>query len=237
MDWGVLDWRDANAYPKSGDALTIRQWWWQFTRRNPEYRRLWQERQPLRQEFSERNIEWCRAMAANDGCSLEIEIEHQWSKHLFPGDLPNLREKFGLTAFLDPRADRVDDLKLRSFQHTEGAPAHVAYFNIRALEKDQDDENFYLLRFDLKRPIPEQLEAAGKHLIEMQRHASGKAVKWHRDTDKWPLFLRALDARDTSEKATFEEMAATFWPKEEPSAQKARDTFNAAHKLRNYFQY
>ena len=34
-DWGVPDWTDEAAYLRK---ITDREWWWQFTRRRPDYR-------------------------------------------------------------------------------------------------------------------------------------------------------------------------------------------------------
>ena len=45
--WGCPDWRDASAYPVSGDSLKQWEWKWQFVRRLPHYRNYWVGLDPI----------------------------------------------------------------------------------------------------------------------------------------------------------------------------------------------
>lgn len=241
MDWGVPDWRDAAAYPATGDALTIREWWWQFTRRRPDYRQLWQRLWPELQNFVEANSEWCRVLTEDEG-SLNSAIETRWARVHLAGYLHELRTRFRLKGLADPRiGDRNDD-QLRHLHYAEDRAAAVEYYSLEAVREDQQD-GFVLYRFNLDRPIDEQLEDAKKYLSDMQRHAKGKAVEWRRHRSKWPLYLRALDAKDAG--ASQPEMADVFWTRRnqrradgkiEKPPQSARDTYAQACELRDNFK-
>ena len=55
--------------------------------------------------------------------------------------------------------------------------------------------------------------------------------------DLWPLYLRALDAKDAG--ASYDSMCKSFWPNEldKKTPQSARDVYEAAEALRNNFPF
>lgn len=209
MDWGVPDWRDAAAYPSSGDALSLKQWCWEFTRRHPDYRALWQRLWPELQNFVEVNAEWCRELA-DDERALNSEVETRWAKvHLQPY-LHELRTCYRLNGLPDPRiGDRSDD-QLRHLLYLEDRHGAVEYYTLDAVMMDQA-AGYLLYRFDRNRPASKQLEDAGAYLREMQKAEHGKKVHWKGESENWPLYLRALDAKDVN--ASFCEIASVFWPR------------------------
>jgi hypothetical protein len=87
--------------------------------------------------------------------------------------------------------------------------------------------------FDLSKPLNPQFEKAKVHLEIVQEELFGRQNTRKNRTEKWPLFLRALDARDAG--ATYSEMMRAFWPRQEKKPESARDTHKAACHLRDNF--
>ena len=245
MDWGVPDWRDATGYPSTDSALSLEQWCWEFTRRRPDYRALWQRLWPELQNFVEVNAEWCRALA-DDERALNSEVETRWAKvHLQPY-LHELRTCYRLNGLPDPRIGDRDDDQLRHLLYLEDRHCAVEYHTLDAVMMDQA-AGYLLYRFDPKRPAPKQLEDAGAYLRDMQKAAhGGKKVHWKPESKNWPLYLRALDAHDAD--ASPDDMASVFWPLlseprparkdgiETKPVKRAKHTHEQACALRDFFK-
>ena len=227
MNWGVPDWRLAEGY--EGER-TLREWWWEFTRRRPDYRELWLQARPLQEKWVEANLDWCGEIAKTDGCTLEEAIDWKRSRHVPNGQIREVQRRFRLSAIPDPRVV-FDEHFLRHVFYSDRATA-VRYGRFDAVEKDQSG-SFILMRFNLDRPIEEQLAFAKDYLKQMQEYQKGKAITRRPRQSNWPIFLRALDARDAD--ATLGEMAEVLWPGQTKTAQSARDTYEAACELRDNF--
>jgi len=210
----------------------MREWWWQFTRRRHDYRKIWQELWPAQQAWAIANIEWCEEIARRDGGTLESATDWKRSQHVPDRRLKEIRSRFRISGLLDPRISR-DDHFLRHFfwQGQEGA-AVVQFGSFNEVEQAQE-HGLELMRFDLDRPLAEQLRFAEEYLSEMQRHGKGKPVQWRLRRDKWALYLRALDASDAG--ISQAAMASVFWRSEEQSGHAARDVVRAARRVGNNF--
>ena len=53
--------------------------------------------------------------------------------------------------------------------------------------------------FDLDRPLSAQVESAAKALRSLQEQLHGKQLQRRLHREKWPLYLRVIDARDAGE--------------------------------------
>lgn len=213
--WGLPDWRQFEAYPKTESTMRI--WWWEFIRRRPQYRTLWQTAIAKR-EISESDT--------------VISDDFEW-----------LRFNYQMTTILDPCKQFTDfDLMCHRFpsNYLQSRPQTYEW---RGFDDDQLDSiqkaSEYKARletehsivrytFDLTKPIEPQL---AKAKIMLQSH-QGNDIKIpkHR-TYNWPNFLRVLDAREIG--VTYQTISDVLWPGLEKPAQSARDVYNAAVKLRD----
>jgi hypothetical protein len=103
----------------------------------------------------------------------------------------------------------------------------------RRREEYQREAGLRQVTFDLSRPLAEQLVLAEELLSGWQREYHGRKNARKPHLDNWPLFLRAIDARDAG--ATYAAMVKAFWPGQDKSPQSARDTHKAACQLRDNF--
>lgn len=97
-DWGVPDWRDGSAYPR-GDDLTLRQWAWEFLRRDPDYRLDWTE-----------------------------DTGKELSRGVTPDQIPERRRhwrKYGLKRPLDPTKRVADPPFIRRSPRVYNGPADL----------------------------------------------------------------------------------------------------------------
>ena len=233
-DRGVPDWRDASAYPDP-KLTTVRRWWWEFTRRRPDYRELW------------------------DGAN-----EAEGRLYRLAPDVDAFRLEFELSVIPDP-ACRFTDWQLMHFHHPrnfaqspreqlreqdaherlleQAGHPHVDLVLAADAHRGQlaEDEGHVLLNFDLSRSLAPQLEKAEHYLRTVQKELFGKVGTRRPRPDNWREFLRAIDARDAG--ATFREIRDVFWPhlaehsdgKKGKTEQSGRDIYLAACNLRNNF--
>lgn len=209
-DWGVPDWKNAAAY-SAKTASTGRKWndlkWrWEFLRRRPDYRAAWTHWAPIEANRLARASEALKKAGSNVTLVMGTASTD---------DPDTCREHFQLTGLLDPRCD-FDEFELW------GA----------FCDADEERDGIRYL-FDLKKPIAPQMSKAEKLLKALQENERGGRVTNKPHRDLWPLYLRALDAKNA--RATLAEMAAGLWPDQVKVAQSARDTLNAAREVRDYF--
>lgn len=204
----------------------MREWWWEFTRRRPDYRALW------------------------DGAS-----DLPGHAYRFAADVDEFRLRFELSVIHNP-ASRFTDQELfelrypRNFARSPREPLfeqadnpHIGMaFGIAAhRNRLAEDEGQRLFNFDLSHPLGPQLEQAERYLKAVQSELFGKISTRRPRLDNWRDFLRSIDARDAG--ATYREMRDVFWPerakrrdgKEDKTEQSARDTHAAACELRVNF--
>jgi len=72
----------------------------------------------------------------------------------------------------------------------------------------RERERLALFQFDLKRPLPEQIRAAERHLNRLQKDRGPVPEGRRRQISKWPKYLQVIDARDDG--ATYEEIGETL---------------------------
>ena len=216
-DWGVPDWRDAERYPDV-ETVTIRQWWWEFTRRRPDYRALWKQARPI-----------------------------EGQAHRYASDVDDFRLKFELSVIHDP-ALSLSDWDLMHFRYSNnyarsprerlaeqwgeaGAEHSAAMAEHRGKLAEESGHRLY--NFDLSRPLGPQFAKAERFLKSVQEELYGKSVARRPRRANWRTFLRVLDGRDAG--ASLAEIALVLWPGQEKTPQSARDTFDAACELRDKF--
>jgi hypothetical protein len=175
------------------------------------------------------NMEHCAAMAQSQGSSLYEYL--QWKLDQAPTNDPvMMRQRFKMSVLINPTKDFSDD-HLRHFLYHDGAWG-VSYYDLDAMKRDED-QGRTLVSFNLHKSLEEQLRFARSYLEDLQDDLKGEAVIRRPRKSNWPLFLRAIDARDVD--ATFDEMAKAFWPGQEKTPQSARDAYLAACQLREKF--
>jgi hypothetical protein len=237
--WGLPDWTAGCLYPEP-DETTDDVWRWEFLRRHPDYRNAWST--------------WS---------AVKIEQEGQLEFAPADDDYHAVQTRFGVRAIIDPTRSLTDDV-LKSHCVFLGAYGGVSWSYLhgwlmppqffvresghlmlqpepgRRRDFDSEGAGLFDFRFDLSRPIEPQLNLARRELAEWQERFFGRKNSPRPRRDNWPLFLRALDARDCL--ATYAEIASIFWPdmwKVEGSARKteqsARDTHAQAVRLRDNF--
>src|SRR5690348_2272148 len=176
-DWGVPNWRDANAYPKP-DELTETRWRWEFTRRRNDYREDWLK-------YSEETIH------RQGGPQLAaFTRDHRQFRAQMPGT--EAATRYGLPNLPNPA--------LASPRNLWFVPRYGEVLSGFALP----DENHAALLFDLRAPISPQVSRAEEWLESRQRGHLAHIVARRGSRTKWPVYLRVLDAHDAGE--TFEQM-------------------------------
>ena len=238
VDWGVPDWRYAAAYERYLVPAPM-EWRWQFMRRRPDYRKLWEKWHSIHK----------------NRCAKE-EKPFDPDANYLPVDDPNeLRLEYEIHVLYNPKKDfSAEELeryycskKSLSFlpihmvlkyakERFESDGAEVFDDLIRRMEKRDAallEQGIYGYSFDVSRPLGPQFEDARNYLASVQKYQFGKQITTKPHYDKLLLYLRALDARTCG--ATYAEIAKVFWPRLEKTPQSARDTFKAACELRDNF--
>lgn len=159
-DWGVPDWRDADAYPKKLDP---RLWRWEFARRRPDYRATWEQ-------------------ASRRATVPGTRFPHE----------PAEAAQYGLLHLINPRFS-AHDLQDRDLVDFYFLPAAI-----------NPKHPIITIPFDLYAPAGAQINHAARILRGLQdkARAAGKRIEGERpQREKWPLYLRVLDAREHAEVA------------------------------------
>jgi hypothetical protein len=236
--WGVPDWKDEAAYPKSRTDID---WRWQFLRRNHDYRAEWKKFAPR----AKANVEKEKALWESFTGRKAEENGEFYSTYFetAPTDDPDsCLKRFGVAVLLDPRKEFDVSHLNRRFRST------FAYF--QGFKKEDQLRRDYengrvLMGFDLNKAIPRQIELAKLNLLRFQKVRLGKVLredhlqksttpkkmeKGKDSHDLWPTYLRALDAKDA--RASYKKMAEEFWKDDsKKTPQSARDTFERAKQL------
>ena len=219
VDWGVPDWREADAYP-AVEETTRRVWWWEFLRRRPDYRELWAAAQ-----------------------------ESDYPDHRYAPDVDAFRLQFELSVIYDPRLSFTDfelferrypvnAVRFQSAAQVEPLPSNhpghaVEHERRRHSGELAEKRGLVSFTFDLSKPLPAQFARAEFQLHVMQSELFPGVPSPRDRRSEWPTFLRVIDARDA--RATFAEISATLWPSQEKTPQSARDKYEAACLLRDNF--
>ena len=252
-DWGLPDWTDAAAYPDAS-ASNVR-WWWEFTRRDPAYRKLWLKWGPIKkQEILAEKKDWTDLALERFGeASLEPYLDRA------PTDDPDgLRLRFEMSTLLNP-AKVFEDWQLSDHRFPRNGTQTIDYSRpmedalwmmenrdklppdaldnaIKSHKKRAKlDEEFGIVHYsiDLKQPVKPQLRQAEIYLQRVQSELYGRRIS-RPQVHKWPDYLRALDARESG--ATYAEIAEVLHrDTSERATQKGRDTVKNAEQVRDNF--
>lgn len=216
-DWGVPDWKDGSAYPAL-DQITTREWWWEFTRRRPDYRALWEDARP-REKYGSRYAPDLDAFRLK----FELSVIHDPTRRLTDWDLMHFRYPRNYA-----RSPREELLEQADNPYAERAFATATHRG-----KLAEEHGHMLYNFDLSHPLAPQLEQAERFLKAVQEELFGKVGTRRPRQGNWREFLRVLDGRDSG--ASYATIAAELWPGQEKTPQSARDTYVAACELRDNF--
>jgi hypothetical protein len=185
------DWRNPDEYPLP-EGLEPWEWAWQFLRRNPDYQadfhaaldRFWAREDDFSQLVAERN-----------------------GPEFKPDSIPNVecRHKWYVEYYLDPEIEQPTVDPFLGF-----VDLYMANTHLWPLQNHE-----VLVRFDLRRPLPRQLKRALAVMEPRQTNMAARGrLKLRRPNlqrERWPLYLRLLDARAAG--ASYREIAAELLPK------------------------
>jgi hypothetical protein len=228
-------WTVASAYP-APDALSARQWSWEFVRRSPDYQARWDELIRPFWDFIANTFDddaaWADAERRRDD-------DPEWHRfnankagsYRVEAPAPKLCAEFGLTSMLPPPPeDQKSPPGLDSDVISVAREGYSAAPTERAIV------------FDLSRPLPRQieratifLEGALEHLRRRGRVVKGAAARNRRGL--WPQYLRLLDGDASG--ASIADMASVVFSavaNEHPdyrSARLVRDGLAAARRMRD----
>ena len=146
-------------------------------------------------------------------------------------DAQMARLRFGVSVIYDPRHRFDDWAAWQIFLHAHGhahfpssaGPLHLGPVSFRteaeleneiqrrsAIDNAYKDAGIIDYRFSLGKPLEPQLAKARHHLLKIQAELHGKKNTPRPSRELWPLYLRALDARDCG--ASWERIGKAFWP-------------------------
>jgi Family of unknown function (DUF6499) len=206
-EWNVPDWRDPAQYPHPRDC-SLRQWAWEFLRRNPEYRSLWREHI---EPFYDPAFRYQDQDVGPVGPAHDVPADRQ----------AGLVHRFGLDSFPPSPDDHRPPLFIR---------AGLRYIGEREARLLLYEGQIAVI-FDLTRPIGRQMAAAKKLLTEEKKRSGHRE---HRNRiEHFVPYLCTLDAVYAG--ATHTEIGARLF--EDQSAETrlftVRDYWDAATRLRD----
>ena len=154
-----------------------------------------------------------------------------WFDTVMTGDPERCKREYGTVTVFDPRRDYNDGALYQRFTRVNTAVEGVSY----ELSERWTESGLALFRFDLTQALRPQITKAEVGLKALQKERFGTKNTPKPKRGNWPLYLRALDAKDAG--ASYDLMARTFWPDDfdKKTAQSARDVYKAAAALRNIF--
>jgi hypothetical protein len=163
--WKVPDWREPAQYPRD---CSLRQWAWEFLRRNPEYRALWRKHiEPSCDPTSRYQDQDVGLVGPAHGVPKDMQAE--------------LVHRFGLDSFPPSPNDDRPPLFIRSgLRYTAKREARILLY-----------PGQIAVVFDLTRPIRRQM-AAAKMVFDEERKQGG-IPEPHRNRIEWfASYLRVL---------------------------------------------
>jgi hypothetical protein len=189
-DW-LPNWIEPRAYPDP-HALILNQWAWEFLRRNPRYQQDWAEKvEPV-----------VTSTGAFDNSLISKELD---------AEITAIEEKYGIMMAQDPREGRWPPSFRSDFVTMYECPR--SFNSVRwAIQVDRDE---LYVKFNLRRPIGGQIEEVRGWIENRQRDlVNSRLIPKPRRTrqwrDKWPMYLRVLDARAAG--ASLNEIAGILVP-------------------------
>ena len=128
------------------------------------------------------------------------EYQQAWSRgmssdgliHPSPEDVEQCRTVFRLTHLVDPWGE----------QRIPNEPGHMHDAHTGALTINPPGRDaprgpdFVMVGFDLNTPLKPQIDNAYHHLKYQQKALNDKLITFKRQKDKWPRYIRVIDAID-----------------------------------------
>ena len=236
------DWKDASQYPDP-KTTSLRQWAWEFLRRNPEYQKLWSE---LIEPFydPQDGFDTDEAMKAAHKATKKdlqerranIHIKYTSNGHVIRSGLAIMKEQFGIMGGLAPspshkdgRSLLLEEMFIGSRHRPKNWPSDQPY-TIQA----EIPEGIVVVWFDVTRPIEDQLLRAQKLLKgEATYFGKGKsASKTRNRKEHYQNYLRILDAKTVG--ATPTEIGRVIYKHQERTVwQYINEATRAAIRLRD----
>ncbi len=223
-----LNWKDESTYP-TPESLNDTFWRWEFLRRRSDYREDWEKYYP-------------QSYAYDVACSNDPNYPTRFRKKVFSPDhpgfkarMPNSLEKYHLNGLPNPAIAKP---WLLSFDANYGG----IYFGqgpdwLAGGEKVTLCLSEWQVAavFDLKKPLPAQMEKVKADLLEWQAHQLGRNLERRKYRDEWPLYLRILDAVELG--VSFREIGTTLFEITDDQAAEARviQVYRHACQLSSHF--
>ena len=169
----IPDWKDAEAYPKRYEDIYEGDWRWQFLRRYPEYQQAWRRGIP------------------DEDVTYHVDIGEVDRKPA-PEDSELCRTVFRLRRLVDPCGER----------RICNGPGNSWNASTGALTINPPDpsvprgRDFVMVGFDLNTPLKPQIDRAYYDLKFQQQALNNELVSFKKQKNKWPRYLRVIDAVD-----------------------------------------
>lgn len=242
-EWGVPDWHDESQYPAPGD-LPAELWRWQFIRRMGDYREAWDRAAPMEAALYMEVTSEGRTLASELGMPVP---PHYRGFHvgMVPVDHPEqFREliRYQLLGWPNPRTNLPTGTLLYR-DNLGGAGLAIAEADGVVTRNTYIKPHHARVSFDLAAPLEPQLTRVTRALRQLQSaqgeqfgfaaEVNTKGKQRVRD-DRWPLYLRVLDARNDG--ATFDEIGRTIRPNDargDDIKVLAKQWHNAAKRVAN----
>ena len=193
--YNILDWRKRDAYP-APDDLTLSQWRWEFLRRSAHYRKFWTDVQKFIQdgwEPPEAELDYYVA-----GEYLTKLIDPRLKASEAPASLFSFKHHL---VYELPTPEQIDDPELG----TElDAPTNYSGVTFDEFMEIAERERCVLAMVRVDRPLKPQFAAieravSARHPKLSPRDQKVKAASERRLLpEKFPFYLRLLDAKDVS---------------------------------------
>lgn len=228
-EWGLPDWRDAGSYSNSfgcPDEWNDTRWRWEFKRRQPEYRGVFDEY--VRQ--------------GRDGTIVQDHVEEVdrdgYRKMVTAGETKSASSEHSAKPGFIFVADQEHRAKFRMFflpnPRLSDQPNQALQFGDRLSTAQRGPDGLLVgnanYHFDLTLPLKPQLKRCEEILLGIQGQWRGKQLRQQKRDDKWLQYLRALDAHECG--ANYGQMLLLI-PEKNQVPQSSRDTLDAAIALRN----
>lgn len=169
---GIPNWRDRKAYPKRFEDIYERNWRWEFLRRCPEYKQAWSRGVP------------------------DDDLSHNAPPEVYrkpaPEDSELCRKVFRIRHLVNPRGEqKIPNAPGTMFNALTGA------ITINPPNPDiTRGPDFVMVGFDLNLPLKPQIDEVHQQLKFQQKTLKEKLVTFKKHRDKWPKYIRVIDAID-----------------------------------------
>ena len=209
--WNLPDWRDVKNYPEQGARPHI--WRWQFLRRSPTYRSVWEQ-------FWPNTDAWFTAV---DGALPQHDVE---------------AKKYNLAHLINPSANHIPDEIQVFLEQLAGQVMPASYVEevVEDFVREARAQDLYLATFNVNAPMESQWQAVLSGLdywkTQVMTRKAPEGPRKRERADAFPLYLRLLDAPE--KKATWTSIEAVFRKeKASRSSDSLRASFRTAKSYRD----